>query len=414
MIEKIKQNKNQLILLAIVFIYYFMIHLTANFLSGDDQGFMAVLHNQNLFEWLIKRYQTWSSRLIIELILVILLNLPIYVWMILDSLMFVLIYYSILKIADVKDNLLISIFLMLVMFFMPLQLFSNAGWGATTLNYLWPLAFGMYALSKIKDFYLDKPNSYIYIYIIALLIGSNQEQMCALLFGFCLIYNVVYYLENKKINKRLLLTLIFLVVMLLFIFLCPGNALRKLSEINSWYPGFVNFNYPKQLLLGILSTLSTVINSTNASIYVFLLLLVLIGYKNKENKKLFLISIIPLLVLAIFKNCLIGLVNNPVGDIIKLSLSPFDNFRFCLTKSFVLYALILIACAISIVYVLYNTLDRRLFIEVMIILLAALASRIIIGFSPTVYASNNRTFVFMYYLIILVDVLLIKEVINKD
>lgn len=164
MIEKIKQNKNQLILLAIVFTYFFMIHLTANFLSGDDQGFMAVLHNQNLFEWLIKRYQTWSNRLVIELILVIILNLPIYVWMILDSLMFVLIYYSILKIADIKDNLLISIFLMLVMFFMPLQLFSNAGWGATTLNYLWPLAFGIYALAKIKDFYLDKPNSYIYIY----------------------------------------------------------------------------------------------------------------------------------------------------------------------------------------------------------------------------------------------------------
>lgn len=238
--------------------------------------------------------------------------------------------------------------------------------------------------------------------------------MCALLFGFCLIYNIVYYLENKKINKRLLLTLVFLVIMLLFIFLCPGNESRKLSEINSWYPGFVNFNYPKQLLLGILSTLSTVINSTNASIYVFLLLLVLISYKNKENKKLFLISIIPLLVLAIFKNCLIDLVNNPVGEIIKISLSPFDNFRFCLTKSFALYALLLIACAISIVYVLYNTLDRRLFIEVMIILLAALASRIIIGFSPTVYASNNRTFVFMYYLIILVDVLLIKEVVNKD
>ena len=48
-----------------------------------------------------------------------------------------------------------------------------------------------------------------------------------------------------------------------------------------------------------------------------------------------------------------------------------------------------------------------------IIFLAGFASRMIMAFSPTLYASSTRTFIFMYFSIIICGTFIFKEILNN-
>lgn len=409
-LERIKENKVTLIFLIIVFIYYLFFHSTMDVIFGDDPYFQSVLNNQSLIDWLVVRYKTWSSRLIIEGLLVMLINLPLIVWMILDSLMFVLIYYSIIKLTDTQGNLIINLLLLILMFFMPISIFGSAGWRATTLNYLWPLSFGFYGLAKMKDIYNGKPSLHI-IYVISLLIGASQEQMCALLIGFCLLFNLIYYKQHKKVNIALLLTLLALIGILIFIITCPGNVVRRQKEIKNWYPSFANFGIEKQLVLGVFSTVSFFIKNIIASIVIFFILLIALSYKKNKSKNIIIASI-PMLGYAFLKLSLTEGMENPIGIAISFFLKTFDDFQICKSIGFIIYLFILFIMLICVLMTLYKSLDLKKFIISITLIAAAFLSRVIMGFSPTIFASAERTFVFMCYLFILIDILLVKEILN--
>lgn len=73
----------------LLFILIFVLHFKAKNI-GDDVYFANVLNSQNLISYLNRRYFYWSSRLIIDTLLVIFNGmLPRFVWMISDSLLYV-------------------------------------------------------------------------------------------------------------------------------------------------------------------------------------------------------------------------------------------------------------------------------------------------------------------------------------
>lgn len=99
MLEKLKRNY-VLIFSLIVFLIMLIKHLNVELGTGDDIWFLDIAQKTNLIEYLTMRYSTWTSRLIIEAIMLILLQLPSLVWIVLDSLIFVLVYYAIIKILN--------------------------------------------------------------------------------------------------------------------------------------------------------------------------------------------------------------------------------------------------------------------------------------------------------------------------
>ena len=73
------------------------------------------------------------------------------------------------------------------------------GWYATTLNYVWPLALGLYGLSYIIQIISNEKISIAQqiSYVVASLYAINQEQMCALFVGFYALF-MIYSLVNIK------------------------------------------------------------------------------------------------------------------------------------------------------------------------------------------------------------------------
>lgn len=86
--------------LPFVFLFLFMLvrHAVTQTGTGDDSWFLAE-SKKGLWNFTITRIQTWSSRNLIEAVLLILLNCNRWFWNILDSLMFVLCAYSAEKIS---------------------------------------------------------------------------------------------------------------------------------------------------------------------------------------------------------------------------------------------------------------------------------------------------------------------------
>ena len=79
------------------------------------------------------------------------------------------------------------------MFISFLEHFGVAGWYATTLNYVWPLALGLYGLSYIIQIISNEKISIAQqiSYVVASLYAINQEQnVCIVCRILCFIYDI--------------------------------------------------------------------------------------------------------------------------------------------------------------------------------------------------------------------------------
>ena len=149
MLEKIKKYSKSIYIPFIVLgIVIAILHFQITKIY-DDLIFSAVLDDgTKIFEYLSSRYNGWTSRLVIEFFLVVLSNenTSLVIWKIIDILMFELLAYSTYKIfiKDVKDNnkkLCLTWILILAILAFPYTLLCEAGYIATTTNYLWVLTF---------------------------------------------------------------------------------------------------------------------------------------------------------------------------------------------------------------------------------------------------------------------------------
>ncbi len=233
----------------------------------DDYYFSTVLDNQNLLVFLKTRYLNWSSRLLTDALLVIVTHQSALVWKILHSLV---VLFTVTGIAEITipQNKKEYVFIVPMLFaFMPVAVFNDTGWMATTLNYAWPLAACMPFFVILKKSLAGEEKTitrFFYIFsFILLFYGCNQEQMCAVVFASSVLMIICTVYENRGkvfslagVNRYYIFTLVLSALFFLLIILCPGNSIRFESEVNTWYPDYVNLNIFQKLDAGFLITMT--------------------------------------------------------------------------------------------------------------------------------------------------------------
>lgn|SRR5574344_181652 len=402
--KKFKKYNNIKYLLLLTFIVSFACTCFINTGFSDDIYFKTKF-SEGLFSFLLLRYNGWSSRLLIECVLVILLQMSKIVWITLNSLMITLLIYGIDKIFNIKNKFLLILILLLY----PWYIFSSAGWYATTLNYLWPLSLGLFTLVSLKQILTNEPinNMNKVIYILALLFACNQEQMCAILFGFYTVF-LIYILKNKIKNSYFFLEYSLIILSMVFILTCPGNQVRMISETGTWYPAFASFNLIDKGVLGVCSTVSMELLFNKILIPVFLLVLPVSVFDKSKNKFVRFISLIPISMYVLFKSIYYF---NPSIVKIDIFLNVIDNIGF--RPRIIGCVLVSIVFLVTIFTSVYNSFKGNRRYLMVLILLAGYASRFMIGFSPTIYASVGRTFTFLDLSILIVLVNMWSEIHDK-
>ena len=105
---------------------------------GDDMVYFKTLldGNSSLGEILAHRYETWSSRMVIEVVLIPLVHCPL-LWKILDIVIFTSLPVLLCGLLGVTGRGRWVVTGLVLLY--PFADMASAGWIATTTNYLWPL-----------------------------------------------------------------------------------------------------------------------------------------------------------------------------------------------------------------------------------------------------------------------------------
>ena len=125
---------------------------------ADDAWFMQILAGdlatpQNWLGFLVERYQTWSSRVVIEGLLILFVRFPI-LWRISNAAVCILSTVALNRLWNPEQSAAKNWILFVSFFFFPLGVFYEVGYVATTLNYLWPLCACLWAMTPtVKLFF---------------------------------------------------------------------------------------------------------------------------------------------------------------------------------------------------------------------------------------------------------------------
>lgn len=393
------------------------VHLTFNTMLGDDDYHFSILMGEgSLFsQWwgfLVRRYFNASARQLIDALLLLIVHAPL-LWKVLDTLVLVLVGVLLSRFFNDERSAALNWFIVYALFTFPLRLMRTAGWVSTTLNYLWPMAMGMYALQPIVNAVKGRPTKR-HVYVLSLIVlpyAVNHEQMCCAFLALCGFFAVWLWIRDRKLSKFALCQLLIGLAMLVYILTCPGTAVRSASETEKWFPEFANLSFLNKVELGYSSTLFQCIMEPNLVFSLLTMVLALTAFLYDKRPWVRLIAAVPFASTLIFGTFgelaeqvipYLADMRNQLGD----TGTGFRLFKFH-TWPPDLFVGFVVLCLIAALWLVFRDRGRELF--PIYLLLVGLASRMMMGFSPTVWASRERTFTIAYFAMLAIAVMLVRK-----
>ncbi|MCI6189760.1 MAG: DUF6056 family protein [Clostridium sp.] len=405
-----KMLSNKYLPIIFITILFAFVHISLKQLA-DDIWFRDIISNKSLISYITMRYNTWTSRLIIETCLTSILSIGFWLWKIMDVIIIDILYISFSKLFNREKNIYVNWAIALLIILYNFKEMSSAGWAATTLNYIWPLSLGLFSLICFKKLYYNEHIRIIeyILYFLSLLYATNQEQMCIILLGVSLIFTFYYiFTKNKKLIIPLIFT-IFCIGSLVFIFTTPGNNLRKIQEIKTWFSGYGLLTFTDKVIISITSTIGEYLFSLNKIFILFMIILLFAIYLKYKKTWLMIFPSIPIGV-YLLSNILPWLKDKKIKVGILYDFIPINNMNFDKIEAyipFIICVLIILSLLVSIYLIFGNTKDS---LFCMFILTIGILSRMAMVFSPTLYASGGRTFIFLDFSMIIVIIMIIKNI----
>lgn len=417
-VEFFKKNGRLAILILFVLELGLSIFITPN--KFDDSYFIEKITNKSILPFVANRYHWWSSRVIIEFVLCFVLKTSKYLWISLEACMVALAGYSISKIfikEEKNQNTTMLVFMILAY---PLNVMASAGWAATTVNYMWPLATGLFALIPIKKIWDGekiKPYQYV-LYTASLIFSGNVEISCAILVGAYVLYTILYIIKNKKVHPYLIIQNVIILASLIFILTCPGNHERNKFEIAENFSDLGMLSFFDKISLGLTSTIGLIIGKGNIVYAMFTMLIAIYIFSNYKETIYRVVAIIPFLSIIVlqylshitvyFFGFTVSFKEFLAQECVFISPSTSNNALYLLPLVFALINFLSIGISILLIFKNLNNSTP------LIVFFAGLASRLIMGFSPTIFLSGERTMIFFEFAMIIDSILIWQELVKKN
>ena len=144
-----KNKYNRYLPTLVVGIFAVIVSLVASSMTGDALVFAKM--DGNIFEELAGRYDHTTSRVILEFILIMILTHFPMLWNLINIGMIMLLDYSLNKILNENNHMFIRCVIAIFILLYTYLDMASAGWSATTVNYLWTLSLGVFALIPIVN-----------------------------------------------------------------------------------------------------------------------------------------------------------------------------------------------------------------------------------------------------------------------
>ena len=368
---------------------------------GDDMVYFKTLldGNSSLGEILAHRYETWSSRMVIEAVLIPLVHCPL-LWKILDIVIFTslpVLLGGLLGVTGCGRWFVTGLVLLY-----PFADLASAGWIATTTNYLWPL-WGVLVIGMVlKQLRCGRkvPVWEATAALLACAYAGSQEQAAVLLL-LLLGMEVLHYISEKRMKQPLLYALCGIdIISLVYILSCPGNAIRSAQEMAGRMPEFADFTFAEKLYMGLANVERIFIAELDPVYCVVAAVLVLLVYRKTGDYRKTLLAGIPALLL--FGQAVVR-VSHP--SLKKVFVRPEQTTHWDWHALVTYMPLVFLVLSVfGILYALWQLADGawKHYLWTAFLLAGGFATGVVMGFSPTIYASADRPYLYLYFVLIYV------------
>lgn len=399
--EKVLNNNNKKqveILFVIISIVFGLLFIFSKIAADDLACYtsMGKTLSQN-WGWTVQQYNTWSSRMIINFIWAVVTTHGKLSWMIYMMISMYILLKGLYLISFEEYNLHNGLFVCAIAMLFPMINLCSAGWIATTTSYFGPMACGVMAIVPFKKFLNGNklPLKSFILYIFALIYAANAEQMCvALLFTYFVMSFLL--LKGKKFNWQALVMLIITIASFVFMMTCPGNWSRKTLETMNWFPTFGMLDTIDKLDIGVSTTLKWMFASGNIFIIAICFLIALFVFKRYNDILYRMIAIFPFM-LTLILGPFLHITSNLFPHIALLSSEINYYGAFNVASSgvgigMIQFGTFLLVCLFIVISIFLLNEDVSELVFDLTIIAAGFGSRLMMCFSPTVYASSNRTY----------------------
>ncbi len=403
-----------------VFLLYCNLDLGALGINDDVVIYRRLTETLTFWEIPAHLYGSWSSRTLIEMTIVIFSMVPVQVWAIVNSLIMILLLYMIIRLIDKDFSISYTLITTLLFLSLQWQFMSTAGWIATTLNYLWTSAAGLFALYVLFKSVVEQQKTSILtqvLSVIILLYSLNMELNLA----FHIIVTSALIIYNVSLKKPLPLLIYAhiaaIVGALVYTTLSPGVAIRFTTEINGFFPDMHMRGFARNVELGISAAMRTFLFERNMLFAMFCLLLAIAVFKMHKNILYRFISLCPIisvLCFGVFKSAFLTVL--PIFTFIPQSVTQEGIITFDNADNFASHIPFFVICAVitCIVVSLYIIFGHtKLSVLAMLLFCAGFATCAAVGFTPVVWASARRTSMIFMLCIIAISTLIYKNIPSK-
>lgn len=380
-----------------LFCFMLVLHLAMSVELGDDLMYRDMLNRMSLWEFLTEHYATWSARSLVEAVLCTVAALPAAVWRVADAALVALCAVLAARLAGVENNVWGALAAVLCFLSYDWTALSSAGWMCTTLVFVWPLAAALAGAQPLVTLACGGAprTAWCVASVVLVLYAANMEQMLVVYTG-CLMGVLMWHAAARhRVHWVVWAQLAACVANGLYAMTCPGTAARMAGETTSWYTDFGMRTIWQNAELGISNAMYHVLYQKNILFFVFCVALALAVAARYRTWYVRLFGALPALAVAVLG------VGSPLTEKLVPSLSFFanvftkDGYLNLLTVyspkywlAFLLLCAVLTACVLNLYLALGHT---RTAFGAMVLLCAGFASYAMLGFSPTVMVSGQRT-----------------------
>ena len=221
--------------------------------------------------------------------------------------------------------------------------------------------------------------------------------------------------REKRIPYLCVLELLINFASLILILGCPGNHVRYDSEVGTWFPQFGEFTIWEKVEMGYSSTGYSLVMQRNSVFVIFALLLAISVWMERSDFLSRMIGTIP-----VIASLSIGFFH----ELLSMFFPKIAHLRDTLTETgtgldlsspgTMIPDLFLGAIFLCVVFGLLTFPNRDKAWTMLGVLVICLGTKVMMGFSPTVWASGDRTGVPLMIGLIWMSGMLIQEIERKD
>jgi len=432
-----------------IFLVFYALLRPIGLLSGsDDTAHFEMLEKLGGLGWVLWRAEMWEPRLFSDLAYAIFIW-RIEVWQVVNAIVAALLMFGLwrasfgpecLKIDEAKPRknapILASALICLLFFFIyPNAVTSSSIWFTGSFNYLWPVAALVFGLTPF--IYFIRGNDpypkkiWIPIGIFASLCAGFTLQTALVAFGVSLVIMAFCIVRKRKPAFWLIVHFAVIAACAVFFAVSTLTSARLTGgEELALFPQFASFDFKDKLLLGVHVYDLHLLRSSNL---LFLTLALLAGYLAfLRLKKLHAVSgaiaffpaFFILLNIIPFDKLLSGAWNytadyaDTLGSSTAFGTEPAAIFDFLYRvpplgmgePRDILMASLAFLAVIFMAYPIFFAFKKRVMGGLAALLyLASFLSGIIMGFSPTIFASGSRPFFLSNILILFLCAMLVRE-----